>query len=373
MDDPPYGSLPGADREQASQPEASRGQEHRPEPQRHLSVGDATFARGTAAALIDEVGRSGVQRVLLVTGMSGAGRSTTLRLLEDIGYEAVDNLPLSLLGRLLRGGGTAQRPVAVGIDVRTRDFEPDALAREVLRLGQEEQVDVRLIFLDCEDELLGRRYTETRRRHPLAGDRPVMDGIRLERRRLAALRSLADTVIDTTAMKPAELKLLLQGQFGGDQAGRLSLFVTSFSFRQGLPREADLVFDVRFLDNPHYHADLRPLTGRDATVGAHIATDPAFQPFIASLKQLLLPLLPRYAREGKSYLTIAIGCTGGRHRSVYVAELLSAWLSQNGQRVSLSHRDLPSRHGHTAGDTAFGRQEQSAMDEGIAAKAVETA
>jgi len=279
-------------------------------------------------------------RVLLISGMSGAGRSTALKLLEDMGYEAVDNLPLSLLRLLVDARGQQPRPIAVGIDTRTRDFGVSSLCEEISRLVETSGLDCRLVFLECDDDLLERRFTETRRVHPLAGDRPVADGIRLERTLMAPLRQRADIVIDTSGLHRPELQRLLVGHFGlGDRPG-LRLFVTSFAFREGLPREADLVFDVRFLENPFYRRDLKDLTGRDPEVGAFVAADPAWQPFFSALTQLLGTLLPSYAREGKSYLTIAIGCTGGRHRSVYAVERLAHWLSGNGHMVSSAHRDI---------------------------------
>jgi RNase adapter protein RapZ len=277
-------------------------------------------------------------RLLVVTGMSGAGRSTALKAVEDMGYEAVDNLPLSLLPNLLSAPATP--PLAIGVDVRTRDFGVSALLATLDRLVAEHNLDLKIVFLDCEDDRLVRRYTETRRRHPLAGDRPVLDGIHLERQRVWPLRDRADLVIDTTALNPGDLKRLLQGHFALGTAPGITIFVTSFSYRHGLPRDADLVFDVRFLRNPHYVAALRPLTGRDAPVGAFIEADPDCAPFFKRLCLLLTPLLPRYEREGKSYLTIAIGCTGGRHRSVYLAERLAAWLSEQGRPVGVNHRDL---------------------------------
>ena len=288
----------------------------------------------------DGVPARSAARVVLVTGLSGAGRSTALKMLEDMGYEAVDNLPLSLLPRLVGGNTRREWPIAVGIDIRTRDFAVTGLLAEVDRLIAVDGIDPKLLFLDCDDEALARRYTETRRRHPLAGDRPVMDGIRLERDRVSPLRARADVVIDTSALKPQELKRLLIGHFGLSDRPSLGIFVTSFSFRQGLPREADLVFDVRFLDNPYYDPVLRPMTGLDAPVQAHIEKDPVFADFFANLTRLIEPLLPRYDREGKAYLTIAIGCTGGRHRSVYVAERIGAWLEGHGQSVTVAHRDV---------------------------------
>jgi RNase adapter protein RapZ len=285
-----------------------------------------------------EAARIARGRLLIVTGVSGAGRSTALKAFEDMGYEAVDNLPLSLLPNLLNA--PAAPPLAIGIDVRTRDFGVNALLATLDRLVAEHNLDLRIVFLDCEDDRLVRRYTETRRRHPLAHDRPVLDGIHLERQRVWPLRDRADLVIDTTALNPSDLKRLLHGHFAlGAQPG-IAIFVTSFSYRHGLPRDADLVFDVRFLRNPHYVAALRPLTGRDAAVGAFIEADADFAPFFKRLCLLLAPLLPRYEREGKSYLTIAIGCTGGRHRSVYLAERLAAWVGEQGRRVGVNHRDL---------------------------------
>lgn len=284
-----------------------------------------------------------IQRIIVVTGMSGAGRSTALKALEDMGYEAVDNLPLSLLPALVGPGAAAARPLrptALGIDVRTRDFGIDAFRAALAPLSSTDRVAPFVLFLDCDDELLGRRYTETRRRHPLAVDRPVMDGIRLDRQRVSPLRERADLVIDTSALTAADLRRLLRGHFALDAAPGVTVSVTSFSYRHGLPREADLVFDVRFLENPHYLPALRPLTGRDGAVGDYIRRDPGFAPFFDGLTRLLMPLLPRYEREGKSYLTIAVGCTGGKHRSVFVAESLADWLAARGVRVGLVHREL---------------------------------
>ena len=282
------------------------------------------------------------QPVVLVTGMSGAGRSTALKILEDLGYEAVDNLPLSLLAGLMRQGGPdgTARPLAVGVDTRTRDFAVDPVLDALDTLGKDEGIQTRILFLDCDDDVLLRRYTETRRRHPLAEDRPVPDGIRLERRLLSRLRDRADAVIDTSGTNLWDLKEQVTGRFGLGDRTELSVNVTSFSYRQGLPREADLVFDVRFLNNPHYDARLRPMSGEDAEVGAFIAEDPGFRGFLDHLESILGILVPRYAKEGKSYLTIAVGCTGGRHRSVYVARRLVELIENQGHRVTLHHRDL---------------------------------
>jgi UPF0042 nucleotide-binding protein len=276
---------------------------------------------------------------LIVTGMSGAGRSTALKMLEDMGYEAVDNLPLSLLPNLI-GPRANGAPLAIGVDVRTRDFAVPSVASALDKLAKDKNLELKLVFLDCDDDHLERRFTETRRRHPLALERPVADGIKLERQRVWPLRDRADLVLDTSNLTPGELRRVLQGNFALASAPGITLFVTSFSYRHGLPRDADLVFDMRFLKNPHYDPALQPLTGRDGAVGAFIESDPDFAPRFAELTDWLGHLLPRYESEGKSYLTIAIGCTGGRHRSVYVAERLARWLAGAGRRVALMHRDL---------------------------------
>lgn len=288
--------------------------------------------------------------------MSGAGRSSTLKTLEDIGYEAVDNLPISLLSRITRppapraksaaadgrSGGQPMKPraLAIGVDIRTRDFGVEPFLEELDQLIGHRDLAVDLLFLDSSDDTLLRRYTETRRRHPLAGDRPVRDGIAHERRLLAQLRARADRVIDTSDLAAADLRRMLEGAYRLGDKGKLAVFVTSFSYRQGVPREADLVFDVRFLRNPHYVPALKPKTGLDDAVGSYVAADPGFDEFYAALTRLLGILLPRYEQEGKSYLTIAIGCTGGRHRSVFIAEQLARWLRERGSEVAVGHRDI---------------------------------
>ncbi|WP_051341316.1 RNase adapter RapZ [Azospirillum halopraeferens] len=280
------------------------------------------------------------RRLVLVTGMSGAGMSVALKALEDLGYESVDNLRLSLVPALVEQGEASRRPLAIVIDSRTRDFSADAFIDHIEALTAHPDLEVRLLFLDCGDEVLQRRFTETRRRHPLAVDRPVPDGIQRERALLNPLRERADVTVDTTHLSIHDLRRLLAGHFALDAQPALQVFITSFSFRLGLPREADLVFDVRFLTNPHWDPELRPMSGLDEPVAARVAGDPDFPAFFRNLTDLLRPLLPRYNQEGKSYLTIAVGCTGGRHRSVYVAERLAAWLRDLGVKVGLTHRDL---------------------------------
>jgi UPF0042 nucleotide-binding protein len=283
------------------------------------------------------------RRVVIVSGLSGAGKSTALRALEDAGYEAVDNLPLSFLGALVQAGGEGTRPLAIGIDARTRDFAPQPVLDALAGLRASPGVDARLLYLDADDEVLRRRFTETRRRHPLALDRPVLDGIQAERSLLWALREGADIALDTSNATGAELRRMVQERLADDLRPGLVVAVVSFAYRWGLPREADLVFDVRFLANPHYEPALEPLTGRDPAVGAFIERDPGFEAFFAGLVAMLAALLPRYEREGKSYLTIGCGCTGGKHRSVHVAERLARWLRQRGRQVNLVHRDMERR------------------------------
>jgi len=274
--------------------------------------------------------------ILLLTGMSGAGRTTALHALDDLGYEAVDNLPLSLLDALV--DAPVDRPVAVGIDSRSRAFDPEALVARVAAMKAGGRT-VRLVFVDCSDAELQLRFSETRRRHPLAPDRPASDGIARERELLAPVRRAADLVIDTSDRSPNDLRRLVARLFtkGGDSPLTLSLM--SFGYARGLPRDADLVFDMRFLRNPHWEPALRPLTGSDPAVRAHVETDPLFPPAIESIGALLLQLLPGYRREGRAYVTVAFGCTGGRHRSVAVAEAMQERLAAAGWTSTLVHRD----------------------------------
>lgn len=282
-------------------------------------------------------------RVLVVSGMSGAGKSTALKALEDLGYEVVDNLPLALFDRLLDPAElTAARPIAFGIDSRTRGFDAEAIAARLQAL-RADGMDVRLLFLDCAGGELTRRFSETRRKHPLALDRPAADGIAAERELLAPLRRWADAVIDTTDTLAADLRNQIADRFGGEGGRPLTLTILSFGFARGLPRDADLVFDMRFLANPHWDLDLRPMTGEDDAVADYVAADPAFEPAFERIADLLLTLLPGYGREGKAYLTVAFGCTGGRHRSVFIARRIAARLEAAGYAPHLIHRDKAGR------------------------------
>lgn len=284
------------------------------------------------------------KHILLVTGMSGAGKSTVLRTLEDLGWEVVDNLPLLLLNRLLdtapgADGGDDERPLALGLGTQTRGFDAESIVQRIKKLREEQGLDVGTLFLECSGAELLRRFSETRRRHPLAQDRPAEDGIARERELLGPLRRWANRLIDTTDMKSNQLSQAIRQIFSAD-GGKTTFSVTSFGFSRGLPRDADLVLDMRFLRNPHWDAGLRPGTGLDADVSAYIAADPAYAAAMAQIESLLLLLLPRYQAEGKAYVTIAFGCTGGRHRSVHVAERMAARLRDEGFSPTVTHRDL---------------------------------
>jgi len=294
------------------------------------------------------------RQVMLVTGLSGAGKASILRVLEDMGYETVDNPPLSVLEALVGDGG---QPLAAGVDSRTRDFDPAAALRLLERLRLRPDIAVTLVFATAEQDVLLRRYTETRRRHPMAPGGPlgssVADGIARESALMAPLRETADLVVDTSDLPLPDLRRMIERRFGTDGAPGMGVSVMSFAYPKGLPREADLVFDLRFLRNPHYVDALRPMTGQDAPVAAYIEADPDFAPFWRCMTEMLGPLLPRYAQEGKKYLTIAVGCTGGKHRSVLAAERLAHHLQSQGWRVELVHRELSAG---AAGARAAGRE-----------------
>lgn len=271
---------------------------------------------------------------LIVTGLSGAGMSSALKHLEDLGYEVFDNFPLKLVGSLLADPDMRERPVAIGIDTRTRGFHPDALRECIAATGAV------LLFLSADEAVLQKRFTETRRRHPMALDRPASAGIKMEQEWLYSLKERADEVIDTSQLSVSDLRRVLEQRFGLGNKGVLTVTLLSFGYKYGTPRDADIVMDVRFLCNPYWVPELKPLTGLDSAVGSYVDRDEALAPFLERFTSLLQPLLPRYAHEGKSYLTVAIGCTGGRHRSVYVVERLRPWLEEQGVRCHIAHRDV---------------------------------
>ncbi|MAU50788.1 MAG: RNase adapter RapZ [Roseovarius sp.] len=280
--------------------------------------------------------------LVLVTGPSGAGRSTAIHTLEDLGFEAIDNLPLTLLPRLL-DGPERDRPLALGIDVRNRDFSTQALI-ELIDGGAFVAPGVlQVLYLDCRAEVLMRRYSETRRRHPLAPTLSPEVGIAQEMDLLGPIRARADVMIDTSELTPHDLRAELARWFAPEGAGRLAVSVQSFSYKRGLPRGLDMVFDCRFLRNPHWVADLRARDGRDPQIRAHVAGDPRFAEFSQRLGALLDLVLPAHEEEGKAYLAIGLGCTGGRHRSVAVAEMVTARLAEQGWPVSIRHRELERR------------------------------
>ena len=269
-----------------------------------------------------------------------------MRTLEDVGWEAVDNLPLSLLDHLLstplpRNAAKGRRPLAIGIDSRTRDFDAQRIVSQIKALASDRDFPIETLYFDCAGSELMRRYSETRRRHPLAPDRPATDGIAAERQLMEPLRRWSDYIIDTTDTDSNALRQQLRERFGSDDQAP-NLHVMSFGFARGLPRNADSVFDLRFLRNPHWQEDLRPLTGLDQSVADYVAGDPAYEEAVSKIEDLLLSLLPRYTAEGKSYVSLAFGCTGGRHRSVHVAERVAARLRAAGFSPTVEHRDLAS-------------------------------
>ena len=287
------------------------------------------------------------QPILLVTGMSGAGKTTALRELEDIGWEAIDNFPIRLLDRLVSrdAADDAARPapLAIGFDTRTRGFVPRDIIEQVKALAARNDLQITTLFIDCAESELVRRYNENRRRHPLAGDRPVTDGIRAENELLAPLRRWADIVVATTDLSTNQLQARIREQFATPDDEAMSVIVTSFGFARGMPPVADLVFDMRYLDNPHWRDELREQTGLDRPVQDYIEGLAVFRETFADMRDLVLKLLPHYRAQGKRYVTIAFGCTGGRHRSVYSAEKLGAALRDAGFAPTTLHRNLTSR------------------------------
>lgn len=275
--------------------------------------------------------------VALVTGMSGGGKASILRALEDVGFEAVDNLPLGMIEELAT---KTERPLAIGVDTRTRGFDPMAVRGILGRLREDPRLAPELIYATAADDVLQRRFTETRRRHPMAPQGRVSDGIAKERGMTAPLHEVADLLIDTSDLPLAELRSLVEQRFARPGEAGLVVFLVSFAYPAGLPREADLVFDARFLRNPHYDPILRRRTGLDPSVGEYIAADPDYPAFLDQLRGLIRLVLPRFVQEGKKYATICVGCTGGRHRSVHLIETLAAEIRAAGWNALVTHREL---------------------------------
>ena len=287
-------------------------------------------------------------RIVLVSGLSGAGKASILRAMEDLGYEAVDNPPLTMVPDL---AGRAERPLAIGLDARSRGFDAGLVLATLADLREKPGLLPELVYATADETALLRRYTETRRRHPLAPQGRVVDGIAAEAALTQPLRDAADLLLDTSELPLAELRRLIEQRFkpdpdAGAPEARLVVSLISFAFPAGLPREADMVFDARFLRNPHYDPILRPGTGLDADVAAYVEADPDFLSFYNGIMGLLDLVLPRFVQEGKRYATIAIGCTGGRHRSVRIVERLAAELrghdagAASGWQVTATHREL---------------------------------
>ncbi|OYW58239.1 MAG: RNase adaptor protein RapZ [Rhodobacterales bacterium 12-65-15] len=281
-------------------------------------------------------------RLVFVTGPSGAGRSTAIHVLEDLGYEGIDNIPLSLVPRLI-DGAPLLRPIALGLDVRNRDFNATALIELIDSLTRDPRVALEVLYLDCAPGVLIRRFSETRRRHPLAPAETPAEGVEREIDLLAPIRVRADHLIDTTDLTQHDLKAEVAARFDTGTAGRLSVSVQSFSYKRGVPRGVDMIFDCRFLANPHWVPALRPLDGRAAEVEAFVTADPRYAEFFQRLRDMLLFLLPAHVAEGKAHLAIGFGCTGGQHRSVMVAERVGSALAEAGWAVSKRHRELERR------------------------------
>ncbi|MEL6452450.1 MAG: RNase adapter RapZ [Pseudomonadota bacterium] len=282
------------------------------------------------------------RRLVLVTGPSGAGRSSAIRVLEDLGYEAIDNMPLRLIRPLL-DNPMPDKPVALGIDPRNRDFSITAITDALGQIAALPDLVPELLYLDCSTDVLLNRFSETRRRHPMAEADRVEAGIQRELELLAPLRARADVLIDTTQLNVHQLRAEVEHWFSPGDHSQLAVSVQSFSYKRGLPRSVDMVFDCRFLKNPFWEPSLRSGTGQDAAVRAHIWSDPRAAEFEAKLRDMLLWALPAYLDEGKSHLSVAFGCTGGQHRSVAMAETLAAALAEAGWRVSIRHRELDRR------------------------------
>jgi UPF0042 nucleotide-binding protein len=283
-----------------------------------------------------------IQRVLLVTGASGAGRSTALDVLEDLGFEAIDNLPLSLVPRLLDGAPPGP-PLALGVDTRTRDFSAQALADLIRQLASDPRIDADVLYLDCRPEVLLRRFSETRRRHPMAPAESPAEGVARELDLLVPIRDLATMLIDSSDLTIHDFRAEMTALFAAGGAAPLAVSLHSFSYKRGMPHGLDMAFDCRFLRNPYWEPALRPLDGRDARVAAYIAGDARFAPFVDRLVSLAEFVLPAHREEGRSHISIGFGCTGGHHRSVAVAETVANRLAATEWQVSIRHRELERR------------------------------
>lgn len=291
-------------------------------------------------------------KLIVVSGPSGAGRSTAINVLEDLGFEAIDNVPLSLVPRL--ADGPLPGPLAIGLDVRNRDFSVSGVIDLLAQLRMRGDIDAQLLYLEASEDTLVRRYSETRRRHPLAPDEPAIQGIRREAALLQSLRDRAEMLLDTSDLSPHDLKARLTDWFGDKGSALFGISLQSFSYKRGSPKGIDMTFDCRFLKNPYWDPSLRAFTGQDSAVGTYIQTDPRASQFIDKVSDLLDMLLPAFREEGKSHLSIGFGCTGGQHRSVYVTEQIALSLAHKGWQVSKHHRELDRAHDTTVATAPIG-------------------
>jgi RNase adapter protein RapZ len=281
-------------------------------------------------------------KLVVITGLSGAGKSHALKCFEDVGYFCIDNLPPALLPtfvELCHQQGGEIKNVALGIDIRERVFFADltGILQRIKDLGHA----VELLFLEARDAVLVRRFSESRRPHPLLPELPVLEGVRFEKERLAEIRSHADRIIDTSNLSVHDLRDLLSRHFSQEQAARrLTISLITFGYKFGVPYDIDMLFDVRFLRNPYFVPDLKPLTGEDPRVRSYVLEDPDAKSFLDRLEDFFTFLIPLFERERRSYLNVGVGCTGGRHRSVVIAKRLQESFSAAGHHVTLSHRDL---------------------------------
>jgi UPF0042 nucleotide-binding protein len=283
-----------------------------------------------------------LRRIVFVTGPSGAGRSSALNVLEDAGFEVIDNLPMRLMPVLFEEAEQS-RPLALGIDARNRDFSTNSVIDLLGRLSSQPGVVAELLFLDCSTDVLLHRFSETRRRHPMApADRPA-EGVQAELELLGPLRARADVLIDTSGLNVHELRAEVEHWFAPGGKRHLSVTVQSFSYKRGLPRSVDMVYDCRFLKNPYWEPTLRSFNGTDAQVAQYVATDPRYAEFSQKILDMSLLILPACQEEGKSHFSIAFGCTGGQHRSVTLAESHALQLADAGWQVSIRHREIMAR------------------------------
>lgn len=301
--------------------------------------------------MTDRAERADGQKLVIVTGPSGAGRSTAIHVLEDLGFEAIDNLPMGLIPRLV-SGPPVSGPLALGVDTRNRDFSVVGLIEVIDRFEGDPSVALEVLYLDCSEDVLLRRFSETRRRHPLAPAESPRDGVAREIDLLIPIRARASILIDTSDLGPHDLKAEITRWIAPGGSQRLAISVHSFSYRRGMPRGIDMVFDCRFLKNPYWEEGLRSLNGTSPEVSAYISADPLFDDFFGHVHGITRLLLPAYIDEGKSHFSIGFGCTGGQHRSVAVAEKLAEALAEEDWQVSIRHRELERRATTTARHTS---------------------